>query len=202
MIVIPDSTRLCFRLMDGANLHDRQLWFELDQDPAVMRFLNDSKPTTWEENETFVVPRVASFYDAARGYGLWEMADRNSGEFLGWILVRPYRFDKPEREEDNIELGWRLKRAHWRKGLTTEAARAIVAVLQQDPAIRAFSALAAPENFASIGVMKKLGMRFVDERYHIVPGRAPYATAYYEMPSPNFNAAQRPLEGAAARSVD
>lgn len=183
---IPDSTRLRFRLMDGADARDRELWFLLDQDPEVMRYLNDGKPTTREENDNFVVPRVASFTDPARGHGLWEIADRHSGEHLGWILVRCYRFDKPEREEDNIELGWRLKRAYWNHGITSEAARAIIEVLQLDPAIRVFSALASPDNLASIGVMKKLGMHFVDERFHLIDGRPPYASVYYEMPSPNW----------------
>lgn len=183
MIVIPPTSRLRFRLMDPGNAHDRELWFELDQDPEVMRYLNDGKPTTRDENDNFVAPRVASFTDAARGHGLWEIADKDSGEHLGWILVRCYRFDKPEREEDNIELGWRLKRAHWNRGITSEAARAIIEVLKPDPAIRAFSALASPENLASIGVMKKLGMRYVDERFHLIEGRPPYRSVYYEMPA-------------------
>lgn len=191
-LVVPSSARLRYRLMDGANPRDSQLWFELDQDPEVMRFLNDGKPTTREENDNFIVPRVASFTDPAAGHGLWEIADRHSGEYLGWILVRCYRFDRAEREDDNLELGWRLKRKYWNQGITTEAARALIDVLQRNPAIRAFSALAAPGNLASIGVMKKLGMRYVDERLHLVPGRPPYATVYYEMPSPNWTGGQAP----------
>jgi len=189
MIFVPDSARLRFRLMNGANARDKQLWWELDQDPEVMRFLNHCKPTPWEEIDSFFVPRVAEFTNPAAGHGLWEIADKTTGEYLGWILVRYYRFDRPDREPDNIEFGWRLKRAWWGQGITTEAARAIMQVLQRNPAIRVFSALAHPANHASIGVMKKLGMRFVDERFHIVPGRPPYPAAYYEMPSPNFSSA-------------
>jgi RimJ/RimL family protein N-acetyltransferase len=186
-IDIPDSARLRYRLMDVRNERDKKLLWELDQDPEVMRFLNDSKPTSWEEIESFIVPRVASFSDRASGRGLWEMADKHSGEHLGWILVRHYRFDKPNREPDNIELGWRLKRSHWNKGITTEGARAIMNVLQQNPGIRVFSALADPANLASTSVMKKLGMRFIDDRVHIVDEARRYPAAYYEMPSPNFN---------------
>lgn len=182
--VIPPSTRLRYRLMDS---RDKELWFELDQDPEVMRFLNDSKPTTREENDNFIVPRVASFTDPEAGHGLWEIAAKQSGEYLGWILVRTYRFDHPLREPDNLELGWRLKRSWWNKGITTEAARAIIDVLQQNPAIRVFSALADPANVASTGVMKKLGMRYVDARTHIVPGRPPYPCVYYELPSLNYS---------------
>jgi RimJ/RimL family protein N-acetyltransferase len=166
---------------------DKEFWFELDQDPEVMRFLNDSKPTTREELESFIVPRFKSFSDPAAGLGLWEMADRSSGEALGWILVRHYRFDRPDREPDNLELGWRLKRSHWGQGLTTEAARAIMNVMQQNTAIRVFSAMAHPENLASIGVMKNLGMRYVEERVHIVGDRR-YPAAYYEVPASGIKA--------------
>jgi RimJ/RimL family protein N-acetyltransferase len=58
-------------------------------------------------------------------------------------------------------------------------------VLQQNPAIRAFSAMADPANLASTAVMKKLGMRYVDERIHQVADRQ-YPCAYYEAPSPNY----------------
>lgn len=180
-LVIPPSSRLRYRLMDS---RDKELWFELDQDPEVMRYLNDSKPTTRQELDESFVPRVAGFTDAAAGHGLWEIADKQTGEYLGWILVRKYRFDHPECEPDNLELGWRLKRNWWNKGITTEAAHAIINVLQQNPAIRVFSALADPANLASIGVMKKLGMRYVDQRTHIVKARPPYHCAYFEMLSP------------------
>lgn len=183
-MIVPDSARLRYRLMDGADARDRRLWWELDQDPEVMRFLNHGIPTTWEEIENFLVPRVAAFTDHATGRGLWEMADKHTGEYLGWILVRHYRFDRPNCERDNLELGWRLKRPYWSKGFTTEAARAIMDELARDPAIRVFSALADPANIASTSVMKKLGMRLIDERVHIVDENRRYPCVYYEMPSP------------------
>lgn len=179
---IPPSTRLAFRLMDST---DAQLWYELDQDPEVMRYLNDSKPTTWEEIEQVVIPRVASFSNPDLGYGLWEVTSKDNGAYLGWILVREYGWDTPYHEPNNVELGWRLKRHCWGQGIATEAARAILTVLQQDPRIRVFSAIADPANLGSIGVMKNLGMHYIDERIHITPLRN-YQCAYYEMPALNF----------------
>ena len=82
---VPDSARLRYRLMDSC---DAPLWFELDQDPEVMRFLNDSKPTSWEEIERYFIPRIAAFTNAATGCGLWEVRLKQSDEYLGWILVR------------------------------------------------------------------------------------------------------------------
>ncbi len=180
---IPDSARLRYRLMNVRDAHDLQLLWELDQDPDVMHFLNDRKPTPWEDLVNFQAPRIASFTIPEAGLGIWEVRDRQSDEYLGWIIARHYRFDRPERETDNLELGWRFKRAAWGKGIATEAARAIMTVLAQNPAVRVFSAMADPANLASIGVMKKLGMRHVDERLHIV-GERRYPCAYYELPSP------------------
>lgn len=176
-IQIPDSPRLTYRLMNG---NDAALFFELDQDPEVMRYLNDGKPSTWNEVENFFVPRITRFTDPATGSGVWEVRSRDKNEYLGWILVRQYGFDTPYHEADNIELGWRLKRHCWGQGIATEAAAAVMNVVRKQPGIRAFCAVADPENLASTGVMKKLGMRYVDNRVHITPLRN-FDVAYYEM---------------------
>lgn len=174
---IPDSARLRYRLMDS---RDASLWYELDQDPEVMRFLNDGKPTSWDEIERYFVPRIAGFTNPATGCGLWEVRLKDSGEYLGWILVRQYGFGTPYHETDNIELGWRLKRHCWGKGIATEAAGAIMQVLRQAPGLRAFCAVADPANVASTRVMRKLGMEYVDLRIHHTPMRD-FDVAYYEL---------------------
>lgn len=179
IIHIPPSSRLSYRLM---NSNDASLLFELDQDPEVMRYLNDSKPSTWDEVERVFIPRIMKFTDAASGHGLWEVRTRDTSEYLGWILVRQYGFDTPYHEPDNIELGWRLKRHCWGRGIATEAAAAILDVVRKQRGIRAFCAVADPDNLGSISVMKKLGMHYVDNRVHITPMRN-FDVAYYEMPN-------------------
>jgi RimJ/RimL family protein N-acetyltransferase len=178
-IVVPDSARLRFRLMDTT---DAPLWFKLDQDPEVMRFLNDGQPTTWEEIEQYFIPRVVGFTNVALGHGLWEVADKHTSTYLGWMLARQYGITTSYHEPDNLELGWRLKRECWGKGIATEAANAVMlAVVKNDPSLRVVSAIASAENIASTTVMKKLGMRFVDERVHETPLRN-FDCSYYEMP--------------------
>jgi len=176
-LTIAPSTRLRFRLM-GEN--DADLVFELDQDPEVMRFLNDGKPTPREEVDELHIPRILAFTDPVAGTGLWEMADRESGEYLGWILVREYGFGTDYHTPGNLELGWRLKRKYWGQGLTTEAAKAIVDVVRHNPGVTVFSSLADIDNLASIWVMKNLGMHFVDNRVHKGP-KGDMPVVYYEM---------------------
>ena len=178
--VIPDSARLRYRLMSSA---DAQLWFELDQDAEVMRYLNDCKPSTWEEITRYFVPRVEAFTNVALGHGLWEVADKHSGEHLGWIMVREYGTDTTYHAPDNLELGWRLKRKVWGQGIATEAAFAIMQVLSARETVRVFSAIAAEANVGSTNVMKKLGMQFVDHRSHKTPLRD-FEVVYYERVSP------------------
>jgi RimJ/RimL family protein N-acetyltransferase len=150
-LTIPPTDRLAFRLM-GAD--DADLLWELDQDPEVMHFLNEGRPTPRAEIEEYFVPRMLAFTDPVTGTGLWEIADRASGEYLGWILVREYGFQTPLHIPGNIELGWRLKRSHWGRGITTEAARAIMDVVRYNPGVSVFSAIADVDNVASIAVMK------------------------------------------------
>jgi RimJ/RimL family protein N-acetyltransferase len=179
VIALPVSPRLAYRLMSSA---DAPLWFELDQDPEVMRYLNDGKPSTWQEIQDFFIPRIASFTDPAKGLGLWQVNDKNTDEYLGWVLARHYRFDDPAIERDNIELGWRFKSHCWGRGIATEAAQALVELLRADAKVRVFSAVADAGNLGSIGVMKKLGMQFVEPRIHRTPLRE-YPSVYYEMPA-------------------
>ncbi len=162
---------------------DADLLWEIDQDPEVMRFLNDSKPTPRADIDDYFIPRMMAFTDPVAGTGLWEIADRASGEYLGWILVREYGFDTRLHTPGNIELGWRLKRSHWGRGITTEAAQAIMDVVRYNPGVSVFSAIADVDNVASIAVMKKLGMQYIDDRVHNTP-KGDYPVVYYEMLNP------------------
>lgn len=94
---IPASARLSYRLMDSS---DAQLWFELDQDPEVMRYLNDSKPTTWQQINEFFIPRVAGFTNPATGCGLWEVSNLGDGEYLGMRYIDQRVHHTPLRNFD------------------------------------------------------------------------------------------------------
>ncbi len=172
-ITVPDSSRLRFRLMSES---DAPLFFELD--PEVMRYLNGGTPTSWEEITDFFVPRITKFTNPEKGTGLWEVVDKDTADYLGWILVREYGFDTDYHETNNLELGWRFKRACWGQGVASEAARAVVAALLPSANIKRISAVADPDNLGSIAVMRKLGMHFVDTRIHRLP-KEDFTVVYY-----------------------
>lgn len=160
---IPDSARLRYRPLTA---DDGDFLFELDQDEEVMRFLSKGRKTTRAQIDNVFIPRLQVFSDPQKGWGLWQVSTLGpKAEPIGWILVRPMGFFSGERNNEDIELGWRFCRKSWGKGFATEAARHIMSQLSER-GYKQFSAIALAENHASIGIMKKLGMRYLrTERY-------------------------------------
>jgi RimJ/RimL family protein N-acetyltransferase len=164
---IQHSERLYYRLMDE---NDGELLFELDQDPAVMQYITHGKTTSREEIKNTFIPRMLSYRNPQKGWGLWQVNTRQDSGFLGWILVRPMHFFSDNRDDQDIEFGWRFKQTAWGRGYATEAASHIAdAIVDHDASIRSISAIAMEENKGSINIMRKLGMEFVKQDLHKDP---------------------------------
>tara|TARA_A200000159_G_scaffold164955_1_gene198077 strand:- start:8017 stop:8550 length:534 start_codon:yes stop_codon:yes gene_type:complete len=156
---IRDSARLSYHYITEA---DADFLWELDQDELVMKFINGGKKSSKDDIQNIFVPRFQAYSNPAFGWGLWRVERQDNKESIGWILVRPFGFFTNAPESDNIELGRRFKRSSWGKGYATEAANAIKENLYA-LGIDKFSAIANPDNTASINIMKKLGMSYSHE---------------------------------------
>lgn len=179
---IPNSQRLRFEMMTQEDGH---LLFEVDQDPAVMRFINGGRASSMEEIQTILMPRLKSYTNPDKGWGLWKVSTLASeldcpSAYIGWILVRPMDFFSEAPKFNDIELGWRFKRITWGKGYATEAALAIKDMLAEQADVSHVSAVANEDNLASIGIMKKLGMEFIKRDDYSIPGGA-VEQVYYQV---------------------
>ncbi|WP_025822599.1 GNAT family N-acetyltransferase [Shewanella marina] len=170
------TARLSFELMTAADAH---LMHELDQDPEVMRYINGGVMTSWQRINEFFVPRVKGFTNNEQGWGLWKVMTHSVQEnlladedpyFIGWVLVRPMDYYTDEPRFHDLEVGWRFKRKTWGLGYATEAALAITEALVLQPQITHLSAIALEGNLASINIMKKLGMEFVETKTELING--------------------------------
>ncbi len=133
---------------------DAPLLVALDSDPEVMRWLTGGVPTAPASVEDEVLPRILTGYADPRGPGFLAALDRSSGEWLGWFELRPVA-------GRGLELGYRLRRAVWGRGLATEGARALVrAAFAEFGADRVFAETMAV-NRASRRVLEKAGLRHV-----------------------------------------
>ncbi|WP_353537834.1 GNAT family N-acetyltransferase [Colwellia sp. KU-HH00111] len=177
MVIVTDSARLSFRLM-GQN--DAQALWELDQDPEVMHYLNGGKPNSMATINEVFLPRMQAYTDASKGWGIWQVCDKSSQEYLGWVLARPMSFFTEQPDIKDIELGWRFFKKAWGKGYATEAAIAIKDALASQTDIEHVSALAVEDNIGSICVMKKIGMQFVRKYEHKDP-IGDFTAVHYQM---------------------
>ncbi|MBL4942167.1 MAG: GNAT family N-acetyltransferase [Colwellia sp.] len=174
---IANSARLSFRLMSQ---DDAQAFWQLDQDPEVMRFINGGKPNSIEFINEVFIPRLQAYRDESQGWGIWQVFDKFSQEYLGWVIVRPMDFFSDNPRFNDLEIGWRFFQKSWGKGYATEAAIAIKNAFAGQADIDYVSALALEDNTASIGVMKKIGMAFVKKYNHQDP-IGDFIAVHYQM---------------------
>jgi RimJ/RimL family protein N-acetyltransferase len=131
--------------------------FELDSDPEVMHFITGGLPTSMHEIEETILPRWVSYYDEGPFVGFWAAEDRMTAEVLGWFHLRP----SDSGPSDEFELGYRLKRSAWGRGLATEGARALVDMAFVDANASRVFAEGMVVHAASRRVMEKAGLSLV-----------------------------------------
>ena len=119
-------------------------------DPEVMRYL----PATLSREES--AEQMARFvrHWEEQGFGLWAVE-----ESIGRVysLYRPDVPGRLARGEHKTEVGWRLGRAHWGRGLATEGTLASVRYGLEGLGLRRIISITLPENAASRRVMENAG---------------------------------------------
>lgn len=89
------------------------------------------------------------------GGGWWAVEDRATGRFVGTVGAF-FRETAP----DDVELGWTVVRAHWGKGIATEAAHAAAAYAFRSLGTSQVYAHIDPGNTASVRVAANIGMSY------------------------------------------
>jgi RimJ/RimL family protein N-acetyltransferase len=136
---------------------DVDLLLELDSDPEVMRFISDGVPSTLGACQAFV-DRVVAGYIEHPGLGFWIAELKPSREFVGWFHLRPDR-ESPETSE----IGYRLCRGAWGRGLATEGSEGLIEKARRELGRTSLCGRAMAANRASVHVLEKLGLEFVCE---------------------------------------
>jgi len=128
----------------------------LDNDPDVMRYITAGAPVTRTEVAGYLWKILAAQHGPP-GYGMYAAIDRRAGEFIGWFALDARLAGRPHEPE----LGYRIVRSAWGRGLATEGSVAMID--------RGFRALGANQvwaqtmavNVASRRVLEKAGLRHV-----------------------------------------
>jgi RimJ/RimL family protein N-acetyltransferase len=130
---------------------------ELDSDPEVMRYLS-GRASTREEVESSHRRRIAA---AAKADGLGFWVGLVDDEFVGWWILQPAH--GPDQPDDPrvADLGYRLLRRHWGKGLASEGARELVRYGFEEVGLDRIIAQTLAVNAASRAVMERVGLSYV-----------------------------------------
>ncbi len=138
-------------------LADLEARLAMDRDPEVMRYIRPI-PTDIEGQRADIRARILGQAGPA-GHN-WHMERLERPGFLGWCGIFALE------DSGLMEIGYRLRRAAWGQGYATEAARAVLdhgfRVLEIDPIV----AVADPDNRASLGVLRKIGLRPAGRAFH------------------------------------
>jgi ribosomal-protein-alanine N-acetyltransferase len=145
-----ETARLLLRPFTEADLADYAE--RIFADAEVMRYLPKRDLTPRERAER--TSAVFNNHWSQRGYGVWAVTDKITGEFIGHggLNFVP--------EAGQVEVLYALRKDRWGQGFATEAARASVRVGFEYANLTNLIALAVPENIASRRVMEHLGFQY------------------------------------------
>ena len=140
------------------NERDKSEFIELLTDPEVMRFV-DKGPLSSDQAETLWRKLTLEFYPAGVDT-IWAVFTKDDNRYVGNASLRP----RPERQKD-WEIGYYLKPAEWNKGFATEIASRLVRHGLEVAGLDEIYATVDKDNFASIHVLEKAGLRFFRKEY-------------------------------------
>ncbi len=151
-IPVLTTERLTLR---GLEARDFCAYAEMMADPQVTRYLGAGQPLSREDAWRQLAMFIGHWH--LRGFGLWAVENRATGEFLGRIgCIQPEGWP-------GFEVGYTLARAHWGHGYAQEGARAALDFAHRVLVKRGVISLIRRANLPSIFVATALGARLTGQ---------------------------------------
>lgn len=125
----------------------------LDSAPEVRRYVDQPSAPSRAEIEQ-ALPRRLARYGPADEPAFWAAELKEGGSFIGWFHLRPVA-DHPAW----LDLGYRLRRDVWGRGLASEGAAALVRRAFVQLGAEQIVAHALEANTPSRRVLEKVGLR-------------------------------------------
>lgn len=145
-----ETERLIMRPLTMDDLDDVAA---MNNDARVMEFF----PTTLTREESAGFIKKLMAHQKAHGFSLCALHLKQGNAFCGFTGLLKAEFDAPFTPA--VEIGLRFAHAAWGKGLGPEAARACLAFGFDTLGLSEIVSFTAAQNFRSVRVMEKIGMR-------------------------------------------
>lgn len=134
---------------------DAEAFFKLNTDPQVIRFVPDKPLLNVEQARQILLDHPIADY-RKYGFGRGACILKSTGEQIGFAGL------KYLEELGEVDVAYRLLPSHWGSGLATEAALASVHFGFAQLGLKRIIGLVMPENIASLRVLEKTGLRYVE----------------------------------------
>jgi len=131
---------------------DRPAFAAMNADPAVMEHF----PALLTREESDALAERIRREHASRGFGLWAVELPGADPFVGFVGLSVPSFEAPFTP--CVEIGWRLARHVWGRGLATEGARAVLDIAFAELGLVEVLSFTAVQNERSQRVMERIGM--------------------------------------------
>jgi RimJ/RimL family protein N-acetyltransferase len=154
MIEALQTQRLSLRPWVGS---DRALLLRLASDARVVRYIGDG--TVWSAERVAEVAEAAAEHWRRHEFGWRVIVPTDTGEEVGLVMLNHLGEGTAGLDPREFEVGWWLAPSVWRRGFATEAGRAVCREAFERVRAPSLIARLQPENHASAGVAKRLGMR-------------------------------------------
>ena len=125
----------------------------LNVDPEVMRYF----PATLNPEESAALLQRIIEHQRINGYSLFALHLKESDTFVGWCGLMKVPFSA--HFTPAVEIGWRLNKIFWGKGLAPEAARSVLRFGFLGLGLSEIVSFTAELNQPSLRVMQKIGMQ-------------------------------------------
>ena len=125
----------------------------LNADPEVMRYF----PATLSSEESAALLQRIIEHQRINEYSLFALHLKESDAFVGWCGLMKVPFSA--HFSPAVEIGWRLNKIFWGKGLAPEAAKSVLRFGFLELGLSEIVSFTAELNQPSIRVMQKIWMK-------------------------------------------
>jgi RimJ/RimL family protein N-acetyltransferase len=132
---------------------DAEFILELLNDPSFIHNIGDRKIRSLDGAKVYIRNGPAASY-AQHGFGLYLVELKTTGESIGMCGLI-------QRENlENVDIGYAFLPRFWSRGYAVESAKAVRDYARDVIGLKRLVGITNPDNFPSIGVLEKLGMKF------------------------------------------
>ena len=144
----------------------------INADPEVKAYY----PSVLNRKESNALADKLKSKIAVQGWGFWAVELKANKKFIGFVGINEPDYETPV--SPMTEIGWRLNKYYWGRGLAGEAANAVLGIAFNSLNLQRVYAFTATTNKRSIALMQRLGM--TDTRQNFFHPRVPKSSPLSE----------------------